>query len=113
MLRLTVEGGRDGFLYDSVWVGSGSVVNGTPVGDPFDIEPLRERGLEGWEVVGVVPETVGVSLSNSSIGLTTGTAWGAGMGGNVVGVHILLRLRVSQANLDDARDALEELFGVE
>jgi hypothetical protein len=63
-------------------------------------------GMDGWNVIGVVPRTTGIGLSNSSIGSTMGTSWGAGLGGNVIGVYLLLNREVTD-NDDISALALE------
>ena len=39
-----------------------------------------------------------------------GTTWGGGMGGNVVGVHLLLRLVISAQNTEALKPTLVEHF---
>ena len=70
----------------------------------FDIGFLRHMGMNGWEIVGVIPRTIGVVTENSSFGSTIGTTWGGGSGGNVAGVHILLRKEVKLNQMDDSLD---------
>lgn len=108
LLRQTVSNGRTGFLYRSVYVAVDSTVNEELTGQ-FDITELQVLGLDGWEIVAVIPRTLGVALENSSLRPTFGRTWGAGLGGNVAGVHVLLRLAIDQAGLEDARADIEEL----
>jgi hypothetical protein len=108
-VRTTVLGGSDAFLYRSLYVPVDSVVNDAQVADEFDVSTLQVLGLTGWQVIGVVPKTVGVGLSNSSIGTTFGTTWGGGLGGNVMGVYLLLCYRVHASNLDAAEEHMTAL----
>ena len=105
LLARTLDAGRRAFLYESVYVPVDSIVNEERAASSFTLEPLAARGYEGWEVVATVPRTMGVALENRSFGSTMGTTWGAGMGGNVVGVHVVLRLAVDP----DDRGATEPL----
>lgn len=105
LLNSTVSAGRTAFLYRSVYVEVDSVVNKDVTGE-FDITQLQVLGLDGWEIVAVIPRTLGVAIQNLS--LTEG--WGAGMGGNVAGVHVLLRLTVDGTNVEEARAELEDVI---
>jgi hypothetical protein len=79
--------------FDCIYVPVDSVVDGEQLAPFFDISELQDRGIGGWDIAGVIPRTLGVSLKNETIGDITGyaTSYGGGIGGNVVGVHILLR----------------------
>lgn len=59
---------------------------------------LWELGIEGWDIVGFVPRTIGIGLSNVSVGYSTGKTWGGGVGGNIIGVHVILKKVVSAIN---------------
>ncbi|MBI2567829.1 MAG: hypothetical protein HYV63_12430 [Candidatus Schekmanbacteria bacterium] len=90
-LRAQVAGGRRLFLYESLYLPVDSVVLAETTAPSFDIGELRELGLAGWEVVGVVPRTAGVALENKDSGAFGSVSYGGGVGGNVVGVHLLMR----------------------
>lgn len=90
-LTETLESGRPVSLYESVYLPVDSVVNDEQLAEGFDLLQVQTLGWEGWEVVSVVPRTVGVGLMNVGGG---SQAWGAGLGGNVAGVHVVLRLVV-------------------
>lgn len=95
------------FLYDSLHIPVDSLIHGKKVAPVFDLNAVRAAGMDGWEVIGVVPQTSGEVLQNISIGATMGNTWGAAMGGNVIGVHILLRKEVFLSDLDaDGSDHL-------
>jgi hypothetical protein len=103
-LRQQLARGEQAFMYDSIYLGVDSVVNGESLSGGFDIRPLQRRTLGGWDVVQAVPRTVGIGLKNTSIGSSTGVTWGGGIGGNVAGVHVLLRKAIREADLDDSKD---------
>lgn len=101
--------GQKCYLYESLHVSVDSVIQGERSTPHFDIKRIQAAGLDGWEIIGVVPQTSGVALENVSIGSTMGVTWGAGMGGNVIGVHILLRKEVFLSELQS--DGSDELGG--
>ena len=82
---------RDGeavYLHAVVPVGVSSAVNGNLISQS-DFSAVTNLGLEGWELVGMVPRTDSTTLSNS-----TGRGnevWAGGIGGNVVGAHAVLK----------------------
>ena len=96
-----LENGEKVYLYESIYVPVDSVVSESKLVDEFSIGPLRRLGLAGWQVVGIVPKTVGIGLTNMSVGSEFGDTWGAGIGGNVMGVHILLKMEASINNISD------------
>jgi hypothetical protein len=100
-LKRRIAAGDAVYLHESIYLPVDSRVVDEEVCRRFSIEPLSRLGIEGWEVVGIVPRTVGVGLTNRSVGSTMGESWGAGVGGNVVGVHVLLRLKATPSNCSD------------
>ena len=89
------------FLYESVYIPVNSRIDDQEVCPSFDIDQLRELGLEGWEIVQVVPRTMGMSLINKNLvgGISTGVdAYAGGIGGTVIGVHVILRLEANPAH---------------
>jgi hypothetical protein len=48
------QGGKV-FRYKMVYLAAGSLMGNDPLGKGFDIPALGDHGLEGWEVVSVVP----------------------------------------------------------
>ena len=76
--------------------------------DDFFLDDLVDWSHEGWEIVGIVPRTIGTALTNQASGSTFGETWGAGMGGNVVGVYVLLRFTINVADLDAARPIVND-----
>ena len=91
--------GQRVFIYHSEYLSVDSVLMDGSAGDPPDLTVIRHMGLTGWEVVQAVPRTMGIGLTNASIGSTMGETWGGGVGGNVIGVYLLLK-----KELDFTRD---------
>lgn len=89
-----IASGKSLYVYDSIYLPVDSFVNDEQVGT-FDLSPLQAAGLAGWKVLSVIPRTIGIALTNVSYGSNSGETWGAGMGGNVAGVHVLLCREVS------------------
>lgn len=90
-----IASGNNPNLFQWMYVQVDSVVDETTVGQ-FDITDLQVAGLDGWDIVAVIPKTLGTALTNLS---THGNTWGGGMGGNVLGVYVLLSKEVT--NIDD------------
>jgi large subunit ribosomal protein L7/L12 len=105
-LKDKLKNGQDVYCYDTIYIPVDSVIEGTQSVNEFDISTLKLMGLDGWSIEGVVPKTLGVPLSNASIGSTVGETYGGGMGGNVVGVYILLKKRVAQIGEELSIDSL-------
>ncbi len=104
-LDATLAAGRAVSLYESIYVAVDSVLNDEPLADAFDLLQIQTLGWQGWEVVTAVPRTVGVGLLNKGGGAES---WGAGIGGNVAGAHVLLRLVVQPADAAEAGPLLED-----
>lgn len=101
-LKSEIENGKKIFLYDSIYIPVDSIVNEEALNEDFSINLLRKAGLQGWEFVGSIPRTLGVGLTNRVLGTgDTAISWGAGLGGNVTGVHIILKMEMSRQNLSD------------
>lgn len=97
LLRKRAENGNRVFLYESLYIPVDSKIDDQQMCNTFDIDALRELGLLGWEILQVVPRTIGMSLINKNLvgGLSTGVdAYAGGIGGVVVGVHVILRREV-------------------
>ena len=100
-LKRRILAGEPVYLYENVYLDVNSRVVDESVCRQFSIEPLCKLGLEGWEVMGIVPRTVGIALTNRSFGSSSGETWGAGVGGNIVGVYVLLRLVATPTSCSD------------
>jgi hypothetical protein len=86
----SIQAGRVSYAYMWLYLPVDSQVDNDTIGT-WDMTELERLGLQGWKVVTVIPKTIGVALKNLS---TTGTTWGAGMGGNVYGVYLILERQV-------------------
>ncbi len=103
------------YFYESVYLQVDSEIIGKAVCGAFSLGTLHRLGLLGWEIVSVIPKTSGVALTNQTgptkHSLTimaseweknqVSSTWGAGVGGNVVGVYVVLRLCVTSINCSD------------
>lgn len=105
-----IKSGNNPNLFRWIYVQVDSLVTDNPIGT-FDITELQAAGLEGWDVVAVIPKTLGVGLTNIS---TSGNSWGAGVGGNVMGVYIILSKELydldSERNVADAKRVVSSLI---
>jgi hypothetical protein len=100
-LKKRIMAGETVYLYESVYLDVDSRVVDDLVCHGFSLGLLHKLGLEGWEIMSVVPRTVGIALTNHSYGASLGETWGAGVGGNVVGVHVLIRLTATPTSCPD------------
>ncbi len=103
-MRARLEAGHNVFLYETTYLPVDSVLLDEKLNSGFDIPQLRLMGVAGWEVMQVIPRTVGVGLKNTSIGSTMGTTWGGGSGGNVIGVYVILKKAVRLDEISDEPD---------
>jgi hypothetical protein len=108
-MRTRLEAGQAVFLYETTYLPVDSMLLDEKLNNGFDIPQLRLMGIAGWEVMQVIPRTMGVGLKNNSIGSTMGTTWGGGSGGNVIGVHVILKKAV---RLEDISDDPDDEVGV-
>ena len=84
------DSGSELKMYNSIYLEVDSLSDGQQLG-VFSIASLQAAGLQGWKVIAVVPRTAGIGLANKETqGFNTSTVWGGGMGGNVIGVYLLL-----------------------
>jgi hypothetical protein len=120
MLRARLERGQSAFLYDSVFVPVDSQLLDDEFASEFDVSILRKLGLLGWEMVQAVPRTKGIGLENIGTDTLFGSKWAGGVGGNVMGVHIIIKKTVSASDLTDdpadevgnfIRNHLEDFWG--
>ena len=81
-------------------------LNGQMNGSPPDVSRLAVYAANGWEVVSTVPQTEGTGLTNR---MGNGNnVWGAGVGGLVTGVYVLLRLPVTEGYLAAHESSVRE-----
>ncbi len=82
--------GGKAYVYKYVYLQVDSVVTNDNIGT-WDMSALQSAGLAGWQVLSVIPRTIGIGLTNVSYGTSGGgETWGAGIGGNVAGAYVLL-----------------------
>jgi hypothetical protein len=105
MMQTRLEAGKPIFLYDSIYVPVDSILNDEQMSQGFDISVVRNLGISGWEVVQAIPRTIGVGLKNTSFGSTMGDTWGGGSGGNVAGVHLVIKKSIG---IDDITDDMDD-----
>lgn len=98
------------FLYQRVFRPVDSSVDKSLLAPSFTLDSVEELGMQGWQLVGIVPRTVGIALTNVSIGSISGNTWGAGMGGNIDGVYMVMQLTVTVENIDSLRSTIGEYF---
>jgi len=53
--RKRLQSGRKVFRYKMVYLPAGDILDEDPFGEGFQIPALDEAGLEGWEVVNMIP----------------------------------------------------------
>ncbi len=98
-------------LFRSVYIEVDSVIGEEQLTKQVDIAPLQALGLSGWEIVTCIPRTMGIELKNISIGSTSGRTYGGGMGGNVVGVHVLMQRIVRKPVAQEMHEELKAVLG--
>jgi len=112
MLRARLESGKSVFLYDSVFVPVDSEILDKQFASEFDVSILRRLGLMGWEIVQAVPKTKGIGLENVGTQTTIfGSMWAGGVGGNVMGVHVIIKKSLSVSDIaEDSADDVSEFI---
>jgi hypothetical protein len=105
LMQTRLQARKPIFLYDSIYIPVDSILFDEQMSQGFDISVVRNLGFSGWEVVQVIPRTIGVGLKNTSFGSTMGDTWGAGSGGNVAGVHLVIKKSIS---IDDITDDMDD-----
>jgi hypothetical protein len=103
-LRTRMQNGKPLFLYESVFVPVDSELLDNEFASEFDVSILRKLGLLGWDVVLAVPKTKGIGLENIGTDTLFGSKWAGGVGGNVMGVHIIIKKTVSASDLTNEPD---------
>ncbi len=69
--RKRLQNGGKVFRYKTLYLPSGVIVGDDPLGKGFDIPALAEHGLEGWEVIHMLPSR-GATLASSIDSAFTG-----------------------------------------
>jgi hypothetical protein len=90
------------FLYKTIQVGVDSVFAGVQnVFKNFAISPIQLAGLNGWQVVGVVPQTIAVTSNQGFNNFVSN-------GGNVLAVYLLMQLTLNKENATLLRPEIED-----
>jgi len=98
-IRNRLSRGERVYLYASNYIDVDSELMGNSVGS-FNIDSLRKFGLTGWEIIQIIPKTVGIALENKYMVSPTQGTYGGGIGGNVVGVHVLMKKEVLESTFE-------------
>jgi hypothetical protein len=69
--RRRLQNGGKVFRYKTVYLPSGAIIGDDPLGKGFAIPALEEHGLEGWEVIHMLPSR-GATLASSIDSAFTG-----------------------------------------
>lgn len=107
-VSLEVRNGRTIYLYRSFYMSVDSELdsdNKKMQLSPYDDAQVKQAGLFGWRIVGVVPRTSATTLMNYE---GFGKTWAGGIGGNVVGSYIMMEYELNKNNLDESAEILRE-----
>jgi len=102
-IELTLSEGRTPAVYRSVLMATDYSFMSQVGGTRPDVLPLAELGWDGWEIVGIVPRTTGIALTNLAGGQSF---YGGGVGGLTDGAYLLMRLPVTEALFASRREYL-------
>jgi hypothetical protein len=90
------------FLYKTIQVGVDSVLTGVQnIFTKFAINPVQLAGINGWQVVGVVPQTIAVTSNQGFNSFVSN-------GGNVLAVYLLMQLTLTKENATLLRGEIED-----
>jgi hypothetical protein len=90
------------FLYKTMQVGVDSVLAGVQnTFTNFALGPTQLAGLNGWQVVGVVPKTIAVTSNQGFNNFVSN-------GGNVIAVYLLMQLTLTKENAILLRREIED-----
>jgi hypothetical protein len=111
LMRTRLESGKPAFLCDSIFVPMNSMLDENNIADEFNLSILRRLGLTGWDIVQAIPRTTGNGLKKEGTDTLFGEKWDGGTGGNVMGVHIIIKKSLSASDLtDDPADEVGEFI---
>lgn len=102
-IERTLSEGRTPAIYRSVLMATDYSFMSQLGGARPDVLPLAELGWDGWEIVGIVPRTTGIALTNLSGGQSF---YGGGVGGLTDGAYVLMRLPITAVLLAERREYL-------
>ena len=95
------------FLYKTIQVGVDSVLAGVKnVFTNFAINPVQLAGLNGWQVVGVVPQTLAITSNQGFNSFVSN-------GGNVIAVYLLMQLTLTKENASLLRGEIEDYVKID
>ena len=110
-MRARLKGGKPTFLCDSIFVPMNPILDENNLADEFNLSILRRLGLIGWDIVQAIPRTTSIGLKNEGADALFGGKGGGGMGGNVTGVHIIIKKSLSAKDItDDPADDVGEFI---
>jgi hypothetical protein len=105
------------YLFQRIYCPVNSRVHDEDLADDFQLGAVEQLGADGWQIVGIVPRTIGIGLKNRRFyffGIKfveqIGAIWGGGIGGNVAGVYVLLQLNVTLANVNQLMPSIKGYF---
>ena len=101
LMRARLKSGKPTFLCDSIFVPMNPMLDENNLADEFNLSILRRLGLMGWDIVQAIPRTTGISLKIEGADALFGGKGGGGIGGNVMGVHIIIKKSLSARDLTD------------
>lgn len=103
-----VESGQEAYIYECIYIPVDSIIGEEQPAPLFNITILKHMGLMGWDIVSVVPRTIGIAYTNQTVAFAnTGfKSWAGGMGGNVIGVHVILKKFLNSNNKDSLNQEL-------
>jgi hypothetical protein len=81
--RTRLQKGKKVFLYKMIYIPSGEIMQGDAFGEGFTVPTLDEVGLEGWEVVNMIPRR--------------GQLLVGGVDDHFVGAYFLLKKKLASA----------------
>jgi hypothetical protein len=101
LMRTRLKSGKPTFLCDSIFVPMNPILDEKNLADEFNLSILRRLGLNGWDIVQAIPITAGIGLKNERTDALFAEKGGGGIGGNVMGVHIIIKKSLSARDLTD------------
>jgi hypothetical protein len=83
---------RPVYEFKNVYIPVDSVHEGEKLVESFDISPLQKLGKSGWDITAVVPRTLSQTFCNEvEVAFSKKLAYSAACGGNIMGVHFILK----------------------
>jgi len=104
-INRTLAQNRTPYLYSMISVTVPYVLLEQEGGSLPDLHDLEALGRDGWEIVGTLPQTAGVGLTNV-YQKGGGRTWAGGIGGIVTGMFLLIRLPITASTVEHEGDML-------